>query len=132
MIVMLVSFEVDADAIELDRWIIPLFQRERQEPGVVTYDYLIDPEHPGRRRVIEVFADRDALQRHVTSPAHVEMLALGSMEYGMRDFDIHTWESADGYCHTTRLRSDFHEEGRELVEGLVAEFQQRRVTGKQT
>jgi quinol monooxygenase YgiN len=125
MIVMYVSFEFDGDPDELDRWIIPLFQRERQEEGVLAYDYLIDPEHPRRRRVVEVFADAEATKHHLTSPAHVEMLALGSMVYGMRDFNIHLWGSAVEYRHTTRPRSDSSVPERELVHGLISNFQRQ-------
>ena len=123
MIVMYVSFLVDGDLDALDNWIIPLFQSERLQPGVVAYDYLIDPEHPARRRVVEVFADEKSARHHVTSPAHIEMLALGSMVYGMRDLDIHVWGEAEQYRHSTRPRSDSRVDGREQAGELISEFQ---------
>jgi quinol monooxygenase YgiN len=131
VIVIYVSFLVDGDLDDLDNWIIPLFQKERQEPGVVAYDYLIDQEQPTRRRVVEVFADRESAKHHVTSAAHIEMLALGSMVYGMRDFEMHVWGKAEQYRHSTRPRSDSHVDGREQAEQLISEFQRRYAESRQ-
>jgi quinol monooxygenase YgiN len=124
MIVMYVSMEFTADPAEFDAWIMPLFRKERQEPGVVAYDCLIDSENPQRRRVVEIFEDDAAAERHVTSPAHIEMLALGTMKYGMHDLVIQVWDRAEGYRHSTRARSDTPVAGRDVADRLIATFQQ--------
>jgi quinol monooxygenase YgiN len=126
MIVMHVSFEVERDPALLDAWIVPLVQRARKVPGCMLYEYLIDPEDPRKRRIIEVFESAEALAAHLGAPVHVEMLAEGSRVYGMRDLQIHQWKAAEGYRFTTRERTDQHVDGREHVDALIAGYWERK------
>jgi quinol monooxygenase YgiN len=126
MIVMHVSFEIEGETALLDAWIVPLVQRSRQASGCMLYEYLLDPEDPQKRRIIEVFESPEALAAHVGAPVHVEMLAEGSRVYGMRDLQIRQWNAAEGYRFTTRDRTDQQVDGRKHVDALIAEYWERR------
>jgi len=125
VIIVYVSFELDGDPIEFDAWFLPLVAETRGTPGCVVYDYLTDPANPSRRYMMEVWDSEATLAAHAAAPAHVEMLALGTMRHGMRDLDIHRWNGVDDYRHRTRGRTDEHVDGRDHVDELIAAVQGR-------
>lgn len=123
MIVTYVSFAVSDDRRDdFERWFIPLVEKTRSQTGCVAYDYLRDRERPGVGFMVEVWESPEAYAAHHSHPDHVEMLARGSSEFGMKDLQIHSWNDAQGYTLTDRSRTDSPVQGRDLVNRLVAEY----------
>lgn len=119
MQILYVRFETDADPEAFDAWILPIVHATREQPGTVAYDYFHDPEVPTRRWLVEVFADEDARRFHVTTPRHVEMMAVGSRRHGMRDIHVHEWTDAAGHRTSFLAGTDAPAPGREEFLSLV-------------
>jgi quinol monooxygenase YgiN len=121
MLIVYVSFEVRGDRSDFDRWYIPLVGQIRGFRGCIAYDYLVDPTDPVAGRMIEVWEtpeDRAACQ---VSPAHVEMVARGTRDFGMENLVAHRWRGED-HIRGSRPRSETPLPGRDELNGLVAEY----------
>jgi quinol monooxygenase YgiN len=124
MIVIYVTFDVVTDDAEgFDAWYRGIVEVGRTEKGCRTWDYLVDPTRPTRRAEVQVYETADDLRAHMTHPAHVEAIALGSMKWGMCNIQAHFWNEADGYVFLTRERTDEYVPGRDNLYQLVAELQ---------
>ena len=123
MIIIYVSFEFDGDPAEFDAWFIPLVEETRASPGCTAYEYLVDPVRASRRYMFEVWESEAAATHHSGAPAHVEMLALGTAQFGMRDLRIERWDNPAVHKHSVRARTDEHVDGREHVDDLIAAIQ---------
>jgi quinol monooxygenase YgiN len=127
MIVTYVSFDIEPSRRDdFEAWFYPLVEKTRIQMGCVAYDYLPDPQQAGLGRMVEVWASPEAYRAHHSHPDHIEMLARGSSEFGMKDLRIHSWTEAQGYSLTDRTRTDDSVPGRDLVNKLVAEYQGNR------
>ena len=123
MIIIYVSFELESDPVEFDAWFMPLVEETRASAGCIAYDYLVDPVRRSRRYMFEVWDSDSAATRHSGAPAHLEMLALGTSRYGMRDLRIDRWDDPRRHKHSMRARTDEHVEGRDHVDELIASIQ---------
>lgn len=123
MLVTYVTFEVDLQTeAEFDRWFAGLVRAIRGTPGCVLYEFLAQPGSPGFRAMVEVWdskADRDA---HLVLPAHVEMVARASSEFGMHNLRAHYWEEASQHYVVERQKSDTPVAGRESMNQLVVDY----------
>jgi quinol monooxygenase YgiN len=127
MLVNYVSFEVDTNERDaFDQWYLRLAADARQEKGCLVYDYLRDPQNPKRGITIAAWESEADIAAHRLHPSHVELLALGSEKWGMRDLRMHSWTEIGGYKVTERSRVDGtgqDQEGREQMHSLVREYQ---------
>jgi quinol monooxygenase YgiN len=126
MIVAYVTFEVEPSGLaEFEAWFVPLVEETRNQTGCVAYDYLLDSQRPGQGRMVEIWASPVAYEAHHRHGDHIEMLARGSADFGMKNLLIHSWTDAQGYSLTERARTDEAVPGRDLVNELVADYQKR-------
>jgi quinol monooxygenase YgiN len=123
MLVTYVTFEVDAQTqAEFDPWFASLVQTIRSSKGCVLYEFLANPSLQGRRAMIEVWESRADREAHLVLPAHVEMVARASSDFGMRNLRAHYWEDARRHRVIERDRSDTPVEGREALNHLVFDY----------
>ncbi len=133
MIVYYVSFEVDTDdRAGFDEWYRARTTEAKKEKGCLAFDYLLDPEQPGRGFMVEIWETPEDLEAHMAHPRHVEALALGSMKWGLRDVRVHVWNRADGHEFTVRNRTDDLAGGRDELSERIGEFQRTYRTGPAT
>jgi quinol monooxygenase YgiN len=124
MIISYVSFEIDPQKVEaFEEWFEPLVERTKQQhSGCVAYDYMLEPHDPERRLLVEVWATEADHAAHHSHEDHIEMLARGSSEFGMKNLRIHNWSQAEGYSFSTRARSDEPVPGREQLNELTSKM----------
>jgi hypothetical protein len=92
----------------------------RNEKGCIAYDYLLDPEQPKRGINFEIWETPENFQAHMLHPNHAEMMALGSLKWGIRDLRMHFWFDARGHQFNVRERTDTPLEGRgDLYQGIA-------------
>jgi quinol monooxygenase YgiN len=122
VIVIYGSFRVDTeDRRAFDEWYRSCLSIARQEKGCVAYDYLLDPQQPDRGFNLEIWETADDFQAHMLHPAHVEMMALASRKWGVRDLRMHFWMDAQGHQYNIRERTETPVEGRgNLYERIAA------------
>jgi quinol monooxygenase YgiN len=126
MIVTYVSFEIEPGRrADFETWFVPLVEKTRTQAGCVVYDYLLDPQSPATGRMVEIWASAEAYEAHHRHRDHIEMLARGSSDFGMKNLRIHLWTDAEGYSVSERARTDQSVPGRDVVNQLVAEYQQQ-------
>jgi quinol monooxygenase YgiN len=129
MIVVYVSFVVPTPNREqFDAWLRPLVEAARRETGCVTYDYLHDPQNPDRGQIVEIWQSKEDLDRHSVDPDHVEMVALGSIRWGMTDLHIHV-VAGGTHSYVEQDRIDVPAPGREAMQALVDVVQERYRSG---
>jgi quinol monooxygenase YgiN len=118
MIVIYGSFLVGApDRAAFEEWFRDLAAKCREQDGCVFYDYVVNPDRPERGGIVEVWETKEALDRHLIFPPHVEMIEDGSRKWGMSDTTFHMWTQADG--HSVHIRPTTHD-GRLTAEGTGA------------
>jgi quinol monooxygenase YgiN len=124
MYITYVTFElppnIDRDAFE--EWFIGIVRRYREEPGCVAYDYLRNPEHPTQGCMIEVWESLEDAAVHFLTPAHIEMVALGTAKWGLHNIQTHRWTAAEGHGVAQRTSTHVGIEGRVEMYRLVTEF----------
>jgi quinol monooxygenase YgiN len=126
VIVIYSTFDVLSDDRDgFDAWYRGLVAIGRTEKGCRTWDCFVDPSRPERRAEIQVYETEADLRAHMTHPAHVEAIALGSTKWGMSNIKAHFWSEAGGYALLERERTDEYVEGRDNLYELVAEVQRR-------
>jgi hypothetical protein len=74
---------------------------------------------------LEIWQSRDDFQAHLLHPDHIDMMALGSLKWGIRDLQMHFWMEADGYQFGVRDRTDTPVDGRGNLYDLIGEAQDR-------
>jgi quinol monooxygenase YgiN len=123
LLVTYVTFEVDLQTeAEFDRWFGALAHTIRGTQGCVLYEFLAQPGTPGGRAMVEVWESKAEREAHLVLPAHVEMVARASSEFGMRNLRAHYWEEATHHHVVERQRSDAPVEGREVMNRLVFDY----------
>jgi quinol monooxygenase YgiN len=122
MLINYVTFEIGPDVPGFEAWYLPLAAQIASHPGCVTYQYLKDPLAPRKGVVMEVWASAEAHAAHAINPVLIEILALGSELWGLRELLVRQWRSAEDYREAQSARTDGHR-GNEEVESLVAIFQ---------
>jgi quinol monooxygenase YgiN len=123
VLVTYVTFEVDPRTeAEFDDWFAGLVRAIRATAGCVVYDFLANPGQPGGRAMVEVWESEADREAHLVQPAHVEMVARASSEFGMRNLRAHYWEEAMGHHVVERKRSDMPVEGRDDLNRLVFDY----------
>ena len=90
----------------------PLIEGARNEDGCLAYDWTIEPGHPGRMRVFELWQDEASLAAHFQSEWYLNMRELiGS--YGLIAADTAKYRvdlSEPVYDDTFTPRADFFTE----------------------
>jgi quinol monooxygenase YgiN len=122
VILVIVEFDVDAATRPaFDSWVGAIIADARAEPGCVDNRYVVDPHNPGHGMFVEAWQSRSAVLAHHSHPSHVELFALGSERWGMRNFTVRTWVDAGDF--TTRAADRIEElaAGREVLQRLVLE-----------
>jgi quinol monooxygenase YgiN len=105
------TFEVPAEkASAFDEWFGGLASECQGEDGCIAYDFLLDPSKPTGRALVEVWETEAHLDAHRVFPAHVEMLALGGLEWGMTNLVVHTWKGGVHAKRTADAPGDSHSE----------------------
>jgi quinol monooxygenase YgiN len=106
MIVVHCNFEATAsDRAAFDEWFLRVVSECRTQQGCILYEYLLNPEQPTRGVLFSAWETPEHSAAHITYPAHVEMAALGTFKWGMRDLRVRHW-SEDGYAETTYPTTD--------------------------
>jgi len=127
MLVNYVTFEVDTDDRDaFDRWYLRLVDDARQEDGCILYVYLTDPRHPTRGATIAAWRGEDDIAAHRLHPSHIELLALGSTKWGMRDITVHSFRDVGRYQVGGRARVDAEagdKAGRAQMHALIRAYQ---------
>ena len=124
MHILYVSFETDEDPRTFDEWFLPLVRACRNAPGCYAYDYLIDPECPTRRWIVEIWEDDEVYGEHVVHPSHVEMLGLGTLAHRMHDLQISHWPHAGVPERSFRPRTDTQVDGRQALLDPIRRLQE--------
>jgi quinol monooxygenase YgiN len=123
VLVTYVTFEVDLQTeAEFDQWFGGLARIIRDTEGCVLYEFLAHPDTPSSRAMVEVWESKADREAHLVLPAHVEMVARASSEFGMRNLRAHYWEEATHHHVVERQRSDAPGEGREVMNRLVIDY----------
>ncbi|OFJ54059.1 putative quinol monooxygenase [Mycolicibacterium grossiae] len=74
-VVVVARWDVRPDALDaVLGWIADLAPRARAEPGCRGYEVLVSAEDPATLILIERYADRAALDAHLTSPHYAEFV----------------------------------------------------------
>ena len=127
MLVNYVTFEVDTDdRSAFDQWYLRLVDDARQEDGCILYVYLTDPAHPTRGVTIAAWREEENIAAHRLHPSHIELVALGSTKWGMRDLTVHSFRDVGRYKVGSRERVDDEavgEEAREEMHALIRAYQ---------
>jgi quinol monooxygenase YgiN len=124
MLINHVTFDIGPDLHGFEKWYLPLAAQIASHEGCLTYQYLRDPVGPRRGVVVEVWASAEAHAAHATNPVLIEILALGSELWGLRDLVVRQWRSAEDYREAQSPRTDVAR-GDDEVDGLVAAFQRQ-------
>lgn len=107
MLVNYVTFEVDTDDREaFDQWYLRLADDARQEDGCILYVYLKDPRHPTRGVTVAAWRGEEDIAAHRLHPSHIELLALGSTKWGMRNITVHSFRDVGQYSVGSRTQVD--------------------------
>jgi quinol monooxygenase YgiN len=122
VIVTYVTFEVTGDKRDFDDWFTLIVNQTKGSNGCVVYDYSVDPIDPSRCSIVEVWQSRGHRDANLTQPAHIEMVARGSRDFGMINFQAHYWSEAEGHAFVTRQRSEEVGTDRAELRRLVDEF----------
>jgi quinol monooxygenase YgiN len=121
-----VSFVVDGDRDRFDQWFGALAARTRGVDGCEIYELLHDPFDPHRVVLVEAWTSAAARDVYLLMPHHVEMVADGSREYGIRDFRTCAWREAGEMTLSERARSEEVGVDRGEMRRLVVERQAQR------
>jgi quinol monooxygenase YgiN len=98
MVTIYCTFEVPEESrAAFDDWFLGLAQECQREEGCIAYDYLQNPQHPGRCTLFEAWDGDEHFQAHLYFHAHVDMIAFGTSRWGMRNIVVHTWREG-GYA----------------------------------
>jgi quinol monooxygenase YgiN len=93
------TFELPRDDREaFNDWMIEITRRCQSQDRCVIYEYVTNPARPDEGALMAAWADREAMDKHRIFEAHVEMAALGSSRYGMRNLNMHVWSDARGHA----------------------------------
>jgi quinol monooxygenase YgiN len=123
VLVTYVTFDVDQRTeAEFDQWFATLVRAIRATKGCVVYDFLASPGLPGARAMVEVWESKADREAHLVLPAHIEMVARGSSDFGMCNLRAHYWEEAGQHRVIERPRSDSPVEGRDTMNRLVVDY----------
>jgi quinol monooxygenase YgiN len=101
-----VSFVVDGDCARFEQWFGPLVARTRRVDGCELYELLRDPFDPHRAVIVEAWTSVAARNAYLVMPHHVEMVADGTRNHGLRDFRTMAWNSAGEMTVSERARSE--------------------------
>jgi quinol monooxygenase YgiN len=101
-----VSFVVDGDHRRFERWFGPLAAATRGLHGCELYELLCDPFDPHRGVIVEAWTSTASRNAYLLMPHHIEMVAEGSRNYGMRDFRTCIWGDAGEMTVNERNRSE--------------------------
>ena len=127
MLINYVTFEVDTDDREaFDEWYGRLAEDARQEEGCILYVYLKDPHRPTRGVTVAAWRSEEDIAAHRQHPSHIELVALGSSKWGMRDMTVHSFRDVGDYRVSTRPAIDAeagtNDAGRQEMHDLVQAF----------
>jgi quinol monooxygenase YgiN len=127
MLVNYVIFDVETDdRVAFDAWYRRLAEDAQREPGCIAYDYLTDPAHPTGGAVVAAWETEEDIARHRLHPSHVELMALGSSKWGMRNIRRHSFTNIGNYSVSARPALDDRAEpeaNREEMHRLINEYQ---------
>jgi len=133
MLVNYVTFDVDTpDRAGFDAWYGKLVDDAKSEPGCIIYDYMSDPRSPTRGMILAAWESEDDIAAHRIHPSHVEIMALGSSEWGMHNFRIESFFEIGGHKVGERDRMDPANEPadvRDEIAELIRRFHESRTTG---
>jgi quinol monooxygenase YgiN len=125
VIVTYVTFEVIGEKQVFDDWFILIVNQTKSSSGCVVYDYSVDPIDQSRCSLVEVWQSRGHREANLRQPAHIEMVARGTRDFGMMNFQAHYWSEAEGHAFVARQRSEDvgtdRAELRQLVDGFLSE-----------
>jgi quinol monooxygenase YgiN len=124
MLINHVTFDIGPDLQGFEQWYLPLAAKIASHEGCLMYQYLHDPVAPHKGVVVEVWASAEAHAAHATDPVLIEILALGSERWGLRDLVVRQWRSAEDYGEAHLPRTD-GARGNDELDCLVAAFQQQ-------
>lgn len=125
MIVVLAEFTCDADQPGFLDWFDTLVRTTQSAPGCLRYDLLIDPARTGRCTTVEVWADQESHERYLVLPHHLELVATGTLAWGMRDFEAWSWQGVAPPLIRRRADSHSPSPGKETMNALVADWEQQ-------
>ena len=118
-----VSFVVDGDRDRFDEWFGALAATTRGVDGCELYELLHDPFDFRRAVIMEAWTSAAARDIYLLMPHHVEMVADGTRQYGMRDFRTCAWREAGEMTVSERARSEQVGADRGEMRRLVVERQ---------
>ena len=97
MVVEFATWELEIDDIDdYHRWMLPLVEQCRAEEGCLAYEYRNDPTDPKRGSLFQAWESKEAFDRHLVFPAHMEML-VRDRPWQTRGVVIHRWSDAGGH-----------------------------------
>lgn len=93
MLVAAATFSVPPDQHEaLVQAALEITAPSRAEEGCVEYEFWADLQHPGRFHVFEVWATREAFERHLAT-AHLRAFREARARLGVLAFDLHRYQA---------------------------------------
>jgi quinol monooxygenase YgiN len=121
MLVVYVRFEMRNDLDSVVSGFGELAAEARRAGGCVRYDLLLDSLDSKQGAIVEMWeteADREA---YLLTPAHIEMVARATNDWGMENFRSYFFHQAGDPVVTERVRSETPAAGREEMNGKVLE-----------
>jgi quinol monooxygenase YgiN len=122
-----VVFDVHTDdRAAFDAWYRRLAEDAQGEQGCIAYDYLTDPAHPTRGAVVAAWESEEDIARHRLHPSHIELMALGSAKWGIRNIRRHSFADVGNYSASVRPALDDPAgpgANRDEMHRLISEYQ---------
>jgi quinol monooxygenase YgiN len=125
VLVVYVTFQLGGDRAGFIRWFGGLAARTAEVPGCVRFDFLMDPMHPRRGVIAEMWESTEQRDAYLVMPHHVEMVARGTAEWGMCNFETYYFRDAGDPVVACRERSEAPVSGRPEMNRLVEEEMRR-------